>query len=361
MSRLAFLSLVILAAGACGERTGAGGPDAARPSTGDAAGAGADPIVAPRAAWTWIDVPGSACDDGSPTGFAVNPGTGGDLVVYFEGGGACWDYSTCFVLNAATHGPVGRPQWEARAAQVNVGPFDRARATNPFRASTFVYVPYCTGDLHAGNNVATYTALDTRTFHHVGRANAELFLPRLTTTWPRPSRVVVSGTSAGGFGATLNYDLFRQAFPDAQMALVSDAGPLLQGEGIPAGVRNPWFANWKLGDVVDPLCPTCRTDLSGVYAALSTRYARDRLALLSALTDPVIGVYFMLAADQFEASLRATVRARFDPTANARAYLVAGTQHGFLPTTTTTTSAGTSLERWLDAMVTGGVWASVSP
>jgi Pectinacetylesterase len=139
-----------------------------------------------------------------------------------------------------------------RGLTIDVGPFDRARATNPFRASTYVFIPYCTGDLHGGSHVATYQALDTRTYHHVGRLNAVVYLARLAATWPRPSRVVVSGTSAGGFGATLNYDLFRAAFPDAKAALVDDAGPFLEGEGIPSGVRGPWFESWHLGDVVDP-------------------------------------------------------------------------------------------------------------
>ena len=324
------------------------------------------PLVAPPGAWTWIDVPGSACDDGTPTGIGVNSGTGDDLFVYFQGGGACWDYTTCAVLNTSTHGPFGRAQWSANLGQLGVGPFDRARATNAFRASTYVFIPYCTGDLHAGNNVQTYTGTGTRVIHHVGRKNAAAFVARLAATWPRAARVVVSGTSAGGFGATFNYDLFRGAFPAAKMDLVDDAGPLLEGEGINGGLRAAWFSVWRLGDVVDPLCPTCRTDLSGLYAALATRYPQDRLTLLSVLTDPVISLYFSLGLDQFEADLRATVHARFEPTPNVRAFLLAGTQHGLLPGTATTTAPSASggnvlLESWLDTMVNDGAWTTVAP
>lgn len=354
-----------LAAAGCGKPAGSSGGDASADASGASGDAAVLPDAAPVAAapgvWTWVDVPGSACDDGSPTGFALDPGAGDDLFIYFQGGGACWDYNTCFVLNAAVHGPFGQPQWSALAPTINVGPFNRTRATNPFRASSYVFIPYCTGDLHGGSHVATYQALDTRTYHHVGRLNAVLTLARLAATWPHPSRVVVSGTSAGGFGATLNYDLFRAAFPAATGALVDDAGPFLEGEGIPSGVRGPWFDTWHLGDVVDPLCPTCRTDLSGLYAALSTRHPTDRLALLSVLTDPVISAYFMLSLDQFQADLRKTVADRFDPTANARVYLLSGTQHGLLPTTATTTSQNVLLEAWLDRLVNGGAFASISP
>src|SRR5450432_884591 len=229
MKRVALLGLFALLAGACGSpAAGAHGPgDGGTPDAGATDASAGAPISATPGTWTWVDVPGSACDDGTPTGFAVNPGAGDDLLVYFEGGGACWDYTTCFVLKSAMQGPVGKAQWATRATQINVGPFDRAHATNAFRASSYVYIAYCTGDLHGGSNVATYTGADTRMFHHVGHLNAVTYLARIAATWPHPSRVVVSGTSAGGFGATLNYDMFRAAFPAAKMALVDDAGPLL--------------------------------------------------------------------------------------------------------------------------------------
>jgi hypothetical protein len=356
--------LTTLAAAGCGgSHAASSGPtDAGAPDTGDTSVTGVAPIQAPPQTWTWVDVPGSVCDDGTPTGFAVNPGTGGDLLVYFEGGGACWDYTTCFVVNTAAHGPFGATEWATLAPQINVGPFDRAHATNPFRASTYVFVPYCTGDMHGGRNVASYQGpTETRMYHHMGRENAEHVLARLVATWPDAPRVVVTGTSAGGFGATFNYDIFRRAFASAKMALIDDAGPLLEGDGIPAALRSAWYANWRLGDIVTPLCPSCMNDLSGVYAALATRHPQDRLALLSAMNDATVSAYFMQTPDQFQASLQTTVHDRFDPTQNARVYLVSGLQHGFLPTSATTTSAGVLLETWLDAMVNDKAWASVGP
>jgi fermentation-respiration switch protein FrsA (DUF1100 family) len=106
-----------------------------------------------------------------------------------------------------------------------------------------VFIPYCTGDLHAGNNVATYDVLGPRMVAHVGRRNVEALMPRLRGTWGSPRRVVVSGSSAGGYGATLNYDLFRRAYPQAQMTLVDDSGPLLVGDGVPADERAAWWSD----------------------------------------------------------------------------------------------------------------------
>ena len=105
---------------------------------------------------------------------------------------------------------------------------------------------------------------------------------------------MIAGSSAGGYGATLNYDLIRSAYPAARAELVDDAGPLLEGDGIPADERSAWYANWHLGDVVDPLCADCRADLSRLYPALVAKYPQDRMALLTSLQDQVIRTYFLI-------------------------------------------------------------------
>jgi hypothetical protein len=82
-----------------------------------------DAAVGAGRGWTWIDIDGSVCDDGTPTGIAVNPspsaGPDGDLLIYFVGGGACWDSLTCAVLNSSTHGPFGRAQFEQQRSALN--------------------------------------------------------------------------------------------------------------------------------------------------------------------------------------------------------------------------------------------------
>ena len=45
----------------------------------------------------------------------MNLGTGGDLVVFLDGGGACWDATTCYLLAEyfGKGGPYGETQFEA--------------------------------------------------------------------------------------------------------------------------------------------------------------------------------------------------------------------------------------------------------
>lgn len=335
----------------------------------DAAGPPAVPLSAPAGAWTWIDIDGSVCDDGTPTGIAVNPspsaGPDADLLIYFVGGGACWDYLTCAVFNTSTHGPFGRAQFEQQKNMLNGTILDRARPQNPVAGYHMVVVPYCTGDLHAGDNVATYQGSGgKRIIHHKGYANVLAFLPRVAATWPSPRKLIMTGSSAGGYGATLNYDLFRTRFPQAVSYLINDSGPLFVGDSVPKTLRDAWYAQWNLQNTVAgaDACPGCSSDLSQAYAEIQKKYPADRLSLLSYTQDQVIRAYLgMKSATQFQTDLYQLATTRFDPSSTSRVFYVTGDSHVLL-TSGEITSQGTTLTTFLNQQLTNAaVWNSVRP
>ncbi|MBI5070354.1 MAG: esterase [Deltaproteobacteria bacterium] len=356
MRLTAFLSCLALAA--CGgsrppEAAGPSYPPPGQPLAGLAVGA-----------WSWVEFPDSSCDDGSATGVAVSPGTGTDLVVFLNGGGACWDYLTCYVLNTASHGPFGAAQFERlRTTALPGSILDRGLAGNPFADATLVFVPYCTGDIHGGDSVVTYTGpSDSRVHHHVGHANVLAFLRRLAATWPSPQRLVVAGASAGGFGALLNYDAFRHYWPAASAFLVDDSGPPLGPGAVSPQLLSAWYASWRLDRTLDPVCGSaCRTDLSAQITGLSRRYPHDRLALLSSLQDQVISAYYQLSGAELEAALLRVTADVIGPTANFRAFLVAGSSHTMLGDPAAF-SQGISLLGWLEQETSGdAAWSTRQP
>lgn len=333
--------------------------------SGGAPRATAEPIAGlATGVWTWVEFPDSACDDGSPTGIAVSPGTGPDLVVVLNGGGACWDYLTCYVVGTSSRGPYGEPQFLALQATALPGSIlDRTLPGNPFQDATLVFVPYCTGDIHGGDNVAVYAGPgETRAFHHVGHANLVAFTRRLAATWPAPRRLVVSGASAGGFGTVVNYDTFRRQWPDAQAFLIDDSGPPLERGVIPQGLLDAWYASWRLDLVLDPLCGTaCRTDLSACLSAVMARYPADRMALLSSLQDRVIAGYFTLSGAQLEQALLGLAADVIDPAPNARHFFVPGSTHTMLGNPAAF-GQGAPLLDWLGQQVAGDpAWTSQQP
>jgi hypothetical protein len=314
--------------------------------------------------WTWVEFPDSACDDGSPTGIGVNPGSGPDLVVFLNGGGACWDYLTCYLLNTAAHGPFGESQFaQLAAAALSGSVLDRALAANPYRDATLAFVPYCTGDVHGGDNVATYVGPgQQKIHHHVGHANVVAFLRRLAATWPSPRRLVVSGSSAGGFGALVNYDTFRHYWPSGEAYLVDDSGPPLEQGAVSQTLLDAWFASWRLDKLLDPLCgQACHQGLSAGLAAVARKYPKDRLALLSSLQDQVISGYFLLGGTQFQQDLLRMSADVMDPSPNARYFFVPGSSHTMLGNPAAY-AQGVPLLTWLEQQASGdAAWASHKP
>jgi len=315
--------------------------------------------------WTWIDVPGTSCGDGSPTGISVNPGDGPGLLVFMNGGGACFDYVSCFVAHAAGSGSFGRTDFEALAAARFPGSIlDRGDSSNPYRAMSLVFIPYCTGDVHGGDNVADYPDASggTHRWHHVGRANVVTVLPWIAAAFPAASPLVVSGSSAGGYGALLSYDSFRRAFPAADAVLVDDSGPPLVEGDISPVVRAVWIAAWRIDRVVTALCPECLADFSKLFPVLASRYPRDRLALLSSTQDQVIRSFLgYLDGPSFEAAI-GRLEGVLEPIPGARYFVVAGTSHTMLPDPANYSSGSVELWSWLGQQLAGGsAWTSAKP
>jgi Pectinacetylesterase len=315
---------------------------------------------APDGQWSWVSVPDAVCGDGSPAGLGVNPGTGPDLVVFFDGGGACWSYTTC-AAGMAFDRSYGPAEFATEQAQYLPGSLlDRAVLPASLKDATLVFVPYCTGDVHGGDNVKIYSSpFDTIEWHHVGHANVMRFLERLGATWPSPRKLVVAGSSAGGFGALANYEAFRWYWPDASGYLVDDSGPPLVGDDIAASMRDAWYDAWHLGASLDPFCVDCRDDMSAGITAIAKAHRGDRVALLSHVDDLVMSTF--LEQVQLGTALRRLESTVFAP-AGARVFYAPGTDHMLLPTLTAETSGGTTLADWLEADFSDAAgWADAAP
>lgn len=322
------------------------------------------PIEAAPEAWTWVDVEGTSCDDGSPTGIAVNPGTTNDLLFLFNGGGACWDYTTCIDLHTASTGPFGAAQWRGWERGFGGTVLDRDDPENPFATWTYVFVPYCTGDLHGGDHVVTYTrGEDSAEYAHVGHTNVLRDLERIGATWTAPDRVAVSGLSAGGGGVLINYATVRWYYPDAKSYLLDDSLPMFIGDALQPWMRETWIETWNLHPVIDPVCSDCADDFSKLHAALSTKYPNDRMALLSSLQDATISGYYLMSGPSFQANLEALDRDVLADAPPWNRYFVSGDSHTMLGDPGDfETSDGAKLWPWLTAMISDdAAWTDVGP
>jgi Pectinacetylesterase len=165
-------------------------------------------------------VPGGECEcaDGSEFAFWERRADPTKVVFYLDGGGGCWDAEKCaftddstfYVWNIAEDDPASQG-----------GIFDLANPDNPFGDYSFVYVPYCTGDVHLGDVTREYSP--ELTVEHNGYVNGTTALAYLAEHYPGAEQVVVVGISAGSVAAPVYGGLVADAFPDAQVTVLANA------------------------------------------------------------------------------------------------------------------------------------------
>jgi hypothetical protein len=325
------------------------------------------PIVATVDQWTWVPFSNAFCGNGSTTGIGLNPSSASSRVlVYLEGGGACWSELTCDTLMTASYFTTGYSQMDfmTEAADPNYlaqpgGFFDRTAAANPFKDYSYVYVPYCTGDIYAGANVVQYGGM---TAMHVGFRNFSTFLSRIVPTFPAATHVVLAGSSAGGFGAVFNWGQTQQAFGSVPVDVIDDSGTFMPSDILAMGTNTEPVerAQWNLAATLPAGCTACATDLTSLYDFYAKAFPTRRGALLTYQQDSVLPSYFGISTAQFDNGLAEDVTNDFVPNANLQYFEAAGTGHvlWFQPQLS---AAGISVQDFVTNMVSDASWASVHP
>lgn len=322
------------------------------------------PITAPSEQWTWVDFPDALCANGSPTGIGVNlTSKSSRVVIYLEGGGACWSDLTCYTIMSAANFSTGYTgtqfMSDATTLSAKGGFFDRTAAENPFKDYSYVFVPYCTGDIHAGNNVYKYPS---GTAHHVGFANMTAFLQRIVPTFPGADRVILAGSSAGGFGAAYNWWQAQQYFGKVRVDLIDDSGtpmpPDIEAKGLgESAFRVPW----NLAATFPPGCTGCATHLDALFGFYTTEFKDHRAALLSYTQDTVLPTFFGISQADFTTGLQEEISTYSAPSASFKVFTVAAMGHVLWGKPTLATN-GVTLQQFVTEMVTDAkVWNSVQP
>lgn len=353
--------------GAGGQGGGAGGQGGQ--GGGGQGGAGGmmipigDPIEAPNEQWTWVPFENAFCGNGSPTGIGVNiSDKSKQLVIFMMGGGACWNALTCYTLKTASNlDGYDETKFQNDATGLLTGSlFDRNDPENPMKDASFVFVPYCTGDVHSGDKIGNYNGMDT---HHVGFKNMTEYLGRILPTFPDADRVLLAGSSAGGFGVGTNFWRVQDAFGSTRVDVINDSGPPLPAPYLSDAREKEWRDAWNLDAALPPNCAECLTDLDALFTYYATNYTKGRAALLSYTKDNVISAFYgPIPTSQFEEGLKVLTSTRLDGISNFRYYYLPGENHVLLSNPDNVSMNGVVLKTWLKQMVDDDpAWANVSP
>jgi len=168
--------------------------------------------------WETVAAPADCmCADGSEYSWFVREADPTKVMFYLEGGGACFTAEMCASGSGNYKESVG-----AGGSGATTGVFDLANPDNPFAEWSMVYVPYCTGDVHAGDTTKDYG--DGVVIEHKGFVNGTTALRDLADRFGGATEVVVAGSSAGAFPTPIYGGLTAELLPDAMVKVISDSG-----------------------------------------------------------------------------------------------------------------------------------------
>jgi hypothetical protein len=282
-----------------------------------------------------------------------------------EGGGACFGVGTCLLsdtLLAATHrNKDDFNDWVAKRGSLAL--VNRDRAENPFKDWNFVYMPYCSGDVFAGNNEHGF---EGRT--QVGFENVKAYLPKLQSTFKDTDQLVLSGSSAGGYGAAWDYVQVQTAFDWVDITMLDDSGPPFSSKFTAPCLQERWNSAWAM-DTVSPVpapfpLGTGKPGLGSMVSQIFAAHPKSKFAFVSHADDLVMRLFHgigqsfdcamfnLLPSDFFADGLR-EIRTIDAP--NFSTFYGPGTTHMYFTTDDgmyNTTVDDIALTGWLTKLVT---------
>lgn len=249
-------------------------------------------------AWQRVELPGTKCGNGSQYKFFVRRTASPNLLFFFEGGGACWDYDTCSgragVLGAANPNGITNDymtQFTAKYVSPIVNGADpgipgRSRTDLVTKDWNIVYMPYCTGDVHVGNRLTTYT--DTTggqaplTWNHSGFTNTTAAVSYAHAQFPAVNKLLVTGFSAGGTATAAGYYFVRNGINPARGYYLDDSGPVFpapDASSFSRPLHTQIRAAWGLESVLGQLPATFDpNDMGSINKMVALQFPGDQIA-----------------------------------------------------------------------------------
>jgi hypothetical protein len=212
-----------------------------------AAGSELPAFASLEAGWNAL-APGepTICSLGTDYQFYVRPADPEKLLVFFQGGGACWFAEICNPGESMTYDPS--VESDDNPANAPDGIFALDNPENPFADYSMVFVPYCTADVHLGDAVTTYELEDGTEIpiFHNGFLNASTVLDWVYANFDAPETIFAAGSSAGAIPSPFYAGIFADHYPEARVVQLGDGAGGYRFDGGEAVI-----SRWNMMSVVE--------------------------------------------------------------------------------------------------------------
>jgi hypothetical protein len=337
----------------------------------------ADPPTLPTLVEGWNELkPGgdTVCSRGSEYAYFVHPGTVNRVVIDFIGGGACWNSFTCGVADAIFTDSVEDVRGRIRDPdpENQNGIYDRLNPANPFKDWYHVVVPYCTGDVHWGNNEKTYDegTAPAVTIKHKGAVNSRAVLDWVYESFSAPEQVFVTGCSAGAYGAAMWAPHVMDHYKGARVTQFGDSGAGIITEEFFRDSFPSWKAEGAFPSFIPELDPSkvdlLTLKLPDLYSAVGNHYPDHRISQYSTAFDDNQAFYFKAmgggTTEDWSAQMMAAIADIEGRAPNFASFIPSGEQHCIMPYDNfyTVNVGGRLLVDWLRALVDRGPLESLA-
>jgi hypothetical protein len=259
---------------------------------------GNGPICIAGTPYSVFTRPGKDKGKSKKSGKSKGKGKSSKLLIFEQGGGACWqDFYNCNVLAEEQEPPAPRE-----------GIWDFDSKDNPFADHSIVYMPYCDGSTFTGDNdvfdPAFGAALGVPAVvvrFHRGLRNQSAGMDLALATFPKAKQITVAGSSAGGVGAA-GFAPFLVRFlygNKVKLTVFNDAGPVTVNlnDVAAAAARAD---DWQFGQFFPASCTDC-DDMGQSTAIIHWRLDNDstiREAFYETDSDFTNRFFLDLLADQ---------------------------------------------------------------
>ena len=296
---------------------------------------------------------GPLCLDGSEYTMATRDLGSDELMIFLEGGGACWS-DICLATASAS---AGIP---------SVGLTDPNRTDNPAMGWSQVYLPYCDGSLHIGDADTDTDGDDVTDRFQRGLHNLSASLDVAASTFPSPSRILLAGNSGGGYGTIFALPLVRSLYPGIPIEVVNDSGVGVGRPGAPEFIVQ-LMEEWNTEHFLPESCDdTCIGEDGHLTEYLIWQLDEDedvRLSMLSYTGDPVIADFFLqIGKDAFSVTLREEMQQLEDAhPARMHSMIAEGVGHTFVQLSPDKVVDGVAVLDWIGLMLSGSdEWVSLA-
>jgi hypothetical protein len=166
----------------------------------------------------------STCARGAEFSFFFRPADSDKLVIDFMGGGACWNDTTCKKSTATFTDSVDYVRDAYKKGLEGI--YNHSLANNPVKDWNHVVIPYCTGDLHWGNNESTYHRSNGEAFTimHRGAENVKAVLAWVQNKFLSPQKILMTGCSAGSYASIFWTPKVKEMYMGAEVIQLGDSG-----------------------------------------------------------------------------------------------------------------------------------------